>query len=432
MMKRGGFDITKGKEISLGEWKDLGNPDTGHLYPSVEELKNIWIPHAIKMRLTKSKELDVSNWSETDELSPTDDPESVYIYDLMATVVHILDSRTGGSLVGHIKVGETYHQRKEGVTHQQWYLFNDFLIEPVDKCEAVQFDMSWKVPAILYYARRNLNAKYNLVIKNPIEASVLLAEASLARKQRKCHATFIPLMLSEMPQAGDLVGLDAEFVTLNEEEAELRSDGTKSTIKPSQMSVARITCVRGQGPNEGVPFIDDYISTQEQVVDYLTQYSGIKPGDLDAKISSKHLTTLKSTYLKLRFLIDVGVKFVGHGLQKDFRVINLMVPKDQVIDTVYLFHIPRKRMISLRFLAWYFLDLKIQGETHDSIEDARTALQLYRKYLELSPQGSEPEEFRKVLKGLYEKGRKLDWKVPEPDSQSSPKHGAVFPPVLAL
>lgn len=47
------------------------------------------------------------------QLSPTDDPDSVYIYDLMATVVHILDSRTGGSLVGHIKVGETYHQRKE-------------------------------------------------------------------------------------------------------------------------------------------------------------------------------------------------------------------------------------------------------------------------------------------------------------------------------
>lgn len=361
-----------------------------------------------------------------------EEEHGVYVYDLMATVVHILDSRTGGSLVAHIKVGETYHQRKEGVTHQQWYLFNDFLIEPIDKHEAVQFDMNWKVPAILYYVKRNLNSRYNLNIKNPIEASVLLAEASLARKQRKTHTTFIPLMLNEMPQVGDLVGLDAEFVTLNEEEAELRSDGTKSTIKPSQMSVARITCVRGQGPNEGIPFIDDYISTQEQVVDYLTQYSGIKPGDLDAKISSKHLTTLKSTYLKLRFLIDIGVKFVGHGLQKDFRVINLMVPKDQVLDTVYLFHMPRKRMISLRFLAWYFLDLKIQGETHDSIEDARTALQLYRKYLELSKNGTEPESFHKVLKGLYEKGRKMDWKVPEPEGQTSPKNAAVFSSVLAL
>uniref|UniRef100_A0A673MT62 PAN2-PAN3 deadenylation complex catalytic subunit PAN2 n=1 Tax=Sinocyclocheilus rhinocerous TaxID=307959 RepID=A0A673MT62_9TELE len=398
--------------------------DNCEKYQPTVQTRNIrCLPDVLVINCEVNSTKEAEFWKAQTELTESEEAEGASVFDLVVTVSHIQDARTGGNLVAHIKVGETYHQRKEGVTHQQWYLFNDFLIEPIDKAESAQFDVNWKVPAVLYYVKRNYNAKYDLRIKNPIDASVLLTEASLARKQRKSHATFIPLMVSEMPQAADLVGLDAEFVTLNQEEAELRSDGTKSTIKPSQMSVARITCVRGQGTNEGVPFIDDYISTQEQVVDYLTQYSGIKPGDLDAKISSKHLTTLKSTYLKLRFLIDTGVRFVGHGLQKDFRVINLMVPKEQVIDTVYLFHMPRKRMISLRFLAWYFLDLNIQSETHDSIEDARTALQLYRKYVELSHNGGQ-EEFRKVLKALYEKGRKLDWKVPDIDSadgQGSPK-----------
>lgn len=276
--------------------------------------------------------------------------------------------------------------------------------------DAVHFSLDWKLPCAVVFTRRDINGRHETAIRQRIDDSVLYQDVSLVRRG-SVSRDFTPLGPDELPKEGDLVGLDAEFVTLNQEEAEIRSDGTRSTIKPSQMSVARVTVVRGNGQLTGVPFIDDYISTTEQVVDYLTKFSGIKPGDLDATMSSKHLTTLKTTYRKLRALVARKVKFVGHGLKKDFRVINILVPKEQVFDTVELFHLPRQRFISLRFLAWYFLGLTIQSETHDSTEDAKTALQLYRKYEELSSKG----EFRKVLKQLYEDGRKSGWKVEEKD-----------------
>ncbi|XP_056642212.1 PAN2-PAN3 deadenylation complex catalytic subunit PAN2 isoform X1 [Diorhabda sublineata] len=371
---------------------------------------NNWLPHKVQLVL-KEDELEITKIeSDKEEVSASEDIHNMKKYELSAVVCYINDQSTSEkrNLVALIRVPDSYFKDRDKESDQTWYLFNDFSISPVSSHEATWFSLDWKIPCVLFYTC-NDGVGNTPEVKQKLLRDVLLEDTSLAVTGGSRGISFSPLQDNEILKPGDLVAMDAEFVTLNQEEAEIRSDGKMSTIKPSQMSVARITCIRGSGQLEYTPFIDDYISTQEQVVDYLTKFSGIKPGDLDANFSSKHLTTLKSTYKKLRYLIDIGVIFVGHGLKNDFRVINLVVPPEQIVDTVQLFHLPHHRMVSLRFLAWHFLGMKIQSETHDSIEDARAALQLYKKYKQL-------EEQKKVgdaLAELYETGKLLNWKVPE-------------------
>lgn len=213
----------------------------------------------------------------------------------------------------------------------------------------------------------------------------------------------------EAPGEGTIIALDTEFVAVRQPEIEVNSEGERETIRPIVYALARVSVVRGSGEDEGLPFIDDYIASKEPIVDYLTNYSGIVHGDLDRRISKRHLVSLKVAYKKLWMLLNLGCKFLGHGLKQDFRVTNIHVPKAQVIDTIEFFFVKaRLRKLSLAFLAWYLLKEDIQLETHDSIEDARTALKLYRKYLEFQDAGI----LENILQEIYRKGREMNYKPP--------------------
>ena len=207
----------------------------------------------------------------------------------------------------------------------------------------------------------------------------------------------------------------------------MNSDGERETIRPIVYALARVSVIRGSGEDEGLPFIDDYIASKEPVVDYLTSWSGIVHGDLDPRLSKHNLVSLKVAYKKLWILLNLGCKFLGHGLKQDFRVTNIHVPKSQVIDTSDFFYVKaRLRKLSLAFLAWVLLKEDIQLETHDSIEDARTALKLYRKYLEFQDAGV----LEAMIQEVYRTGRETNFKAPAARKDGHLIERTETPPIL--
>jgi PAB-dependent poly(A)-specific ribonuclease subunit 2 len=85
------------------------------------------------------------------------------------------------------------------------------------------------------------------------------------------------------------------------------------------------------------------------------------------------------------------------------------VPKAQVVDTSHLFFLPDfKRKLNLKFLAWCVLKEQIQQDTHDSIEDAETALKLWRKYQEFVDAGV----LEAMLSDIYATGSQVKFKAP--------------------
>ena len=339
-------------------------------------------------------------------------------YDLASIICQVRAGQDVSNLVSFVRTGDG------GV--YKWFMFNDFAVKEVSEAEAVQFKSNWKVPAILQYIRYDSMTEVSAHklfehgiatddkgrrISNTLFNLIVAPKDIRGIKPKINHIK--PLSFEELlaHKSDFLIGIDAEFVALTREEVEIKADGSKSLIKPSSMHLARLSLVRGQNYENltaGSAITDDYIFTESPVADYLTEFSGINPDDLNIHASKRTLVSLKNVYRKIRYLLDAGVKFLGHGLKKDFRTINIFVRPEQVIDTVVIYRIPGQRHISLRYLAWYVLGKDIQQQSHDSIVDAQIALELYRKYEQLN----ENLEFEKYLLNLYEQGRKMNWKAP--------------------
>lgn len=148
-------------------------------------------------------------------------------------------------------------------------------------------------------------------------------------------------------------------------------------VGPQKQSVlARVSMVDHLGQS----ILDVHIKVAEKVTDYRTHVSGIRPDDLHSPDAIDF-----GSCRKMVIELCAGRVLVGHAIGNDMKVLRLQHPWHMIRDTsqyvTFMRHNdetgtfqPRR----LRDLVRQFLGASIQTHEHDSLEDARAAMHLYK------------------------------------------------------
>ncbi|TYZ64942.1 hypothetical protein PybrP1_000615 [[Pythium] brassicae (nom. inval.)] len=130
---------------------------------------------------------------------------------------------------------------------------------------------------------------------------------------------------------------------------------------------------------DGAVLYDKFVRPAEKVTDFRTHVSGIRSRLLKTAIPFAQCLKEVGKLLKDKII-------VGHALKNDFQALLFSPPKSTIRDTArYRPYMRRKKNgtklypKALKDLAGEVLGLEIQTGEHDSVEDARAALQLYKK-----------------------------------------------------
>lgn len=157
----------------------------------------------------------------------------------------------------------------------------------------------------------------------------------------------------------NLVAMDCEMVGVG-------TGGTRSAL-------ARVSIV----DSEGVVLMDRFVKPDEPITDYRTHITGITA----ERLTRKDVMKPEAAKEQAAALME-GKLVVGHALQNDFQVLELSHPHALIRDTAIFkpLRLPdfQKKTPSLARLSEHWLQERIHEGQHNSIQDARMALRLYR------------------------------------------------------
>merc|ERR1711988_1134534 len=140
-----------------------------------------WVPSGMSLSWHQSGKMGTSKPSTEEAEDPV---SSTKEYELYGICWAILDPATGKAvnIVATVNVGPTYHARIASPV-SQWYVFNDFSITTITASEAMAVHPSWKIPCILFYQTKSIDASLReICFTNPITSEVFMEDKSLAQR----------------------------------------------------------------------------------------------------------------------------------------------------------------------------------------------------------------------------------------------------------
>ncbi|KAG7343374.1 exonuclease [Nitzschia inconspicua] len=295
----------------------------------------------------------------------------------------------------------------QDLASSDWVLYNGFKVSKAFAEDARAFHVPFKEPVLVVFRAvdesgepvRSDGADVGFNVGDPVRVPPAALKPPSLSKVNNVNDDVVASVHEGRPLA-----FDAEFVAVQEEDSTLSETGQKLVSRETRHALGRksvFDCMTKK------VLLDDHVLPREPVVDFLTRFSGIVADDLDPSRAKHRIISTRNAYLQMRFLMEQGCIFVGHGLKQDFATVNLIVPPHQILDTVEIFHQPGMRYVSLRFLANYFLGRDMQQDIHDSVEDAQAAFELYEKALEWKKEGM----LHQRLQEMYSYGDKTSWKI---------------------